>query len=126
MQEIFYNKKLIGIKIDKILKGSNPITDPLEFIQIVTLKHPQGTILPAHIHRPKKRVTQKLQECLIVKKGKVKLNLYAETKQFIKSILLTKGEGYISLNGGVGIKIIEDAELIEAKNGPFKEDKVLI
>jgi len=126
MQPITYKGLLIGIKIDKVAKGSNPITDPKEFVQVVTLKHSKGSYLLAHMHQPKKRVTAKLQECLIVRRGKIKLDLYSESKKLVKSIFLTKGQGYISLNGGVGIKIIQDAEIIEVKNGPFKEDKVLI
>jgi len=30
------------------------------------------------------------------------------------------------MNGGYGIKILSDSELIEVKNGPFVEDKELI
>lgn len=126
MQEITHKGILIGIKIDKISKGSNPITDPGEFVQVVTLKHLKGSYLKAHMHEPKLRQTKKLQECIIVLKGKVKLDLYSEDKKLIKHTFLTEGQVFILLNGGIGIHIMKDAEIIEVKNGPFKEDKVLI
>ena len=117
---------LIGIKIDKISKGSVPITDTNEFVQVVTLKHSKGSYLKAHMHKPKVRQTKKLQECMIVKKGKVRLDLYSEGKKLFKHIFLTAGQAFILLNGGIGVKIIKDAEIIEVKNGPFRKDKILI
>jgi len=126
MQKITYKGLLLGIKIDKITNGSNPITDPKEFVQVVTLKHSKGQYLKAHTHTPKLRQTAKLQECMIVKKGKVKLDLYNPDKKLVKIIHLNSGQGYISLNGGIGIHILKDAEIIEVKNGPFIEDKILI
>ena len=126
MQKIIYKGVLLGIKIDKIAPGSRPLTDPKEFIQIVTLKHPQGTYLAAHYHRPRVRRSAKLQECMIVTKGKVKLDLYTLEKKAVKRVFLNAGQAFISLNCGLGLTVINDAEIIEVKNGPSKEDKILI
>lgn len=126
MQKIVHNGILLGIKIDKITPGSRPLTDPREFIQIVTLKHSRGTYLQAHIHRPKIRRSAKLQECMIVTKGKVRLSLYTLDKKPAKQVTLNAGQAFICLNCGVGMTFLETAEIIEVKNGPFKVDKVLI
>lgn len=126
MEKIYYRKILVGIRIKKIKNGSNPITDPKEALQLVTLKHPMGTLLKAHLHIPKKRVTQRLQECLVVRKGKVKVELYTTEKKYFKSILLNQGEAFVLLNGGYSLRMMKDSEIIELKNGPFKEDKELI
>ena len=126
MQKITDNGLVLGIKIDKMIKGSKPITDPQEFVQVVTLKHSKGKYLQAHMHTPKQRRTAKLQECMIVVKGKVKLDLYSQGKKLVKQIYLNVGQGYLSLNGGIGIHILKNAEIIEVKNGPFIEDKILI
>jgi hypothetical protein len=126
MEKIFYKKKLLGFRLRSISKGSLPITSGEEPLQVVTLKHPKGAYLKAHMHKPRKRVTASLQECLIVKKGKVKLDLYGSDKKFLKSIYLSAGEIFLLMNGGIGINVISDAEMIEVKNGPFKEDKILI
>ena len=76
MEEIFYKKILIGLKIKSIQKGSMPVTEGKEPLQLVTLKHPKGAYLKAHMHAPRKRITTRLQECLIVRKGKIKVDLY--------------------------------------------------
>lgn len=129
MQEIWYKEILVGIKISTIKKGSIPVTKGKEPLQMVTLKHPKGSYLKAHAHVPKRRVTSKMQECLIVKKGAVKIDLYAPLgKKFekFKTVSLIQGQIFILMNGGFGIHIMKDAELIEVKNGPFIEDKILI
>ena len=124
--DIKYKNKLVAILIKKIPKGSIPHTKESEPLQLVTLKHPKGKYLMAHTHKPIKREINKLQECLIVKKGKIKLDLYGSDKKLFKKIILKDGESLILLNGGYGIRILEDSELIELKNGPFIEDKILL
>jgi hypothetical protein len=126
MEKIFYKETLIGIRLRKIAKGSIPITDENEPLQLVTLKHPKGAYLKAHRHTPKKRVTQCLQEALIVKKGRVKIDLYGPGDKFFKFIYLKEGETFVLMNGGYGIHVLKDAEILEFKNGPYVEDKVLI
>lgn len=127
MKKIFYKKTLIGIRVRRLQKGSVPITDPKESVQVVGLKHPKGAYLKAHAHKPRRRVTPCLQEGLIVRKGKIKIDLYTpESLEKFKSITLKAGEMFLLLNGGYGIHILEDAEMFEFKNGPFLEDKVLI
>lgn len=126
MDKYYYKNKLMGIRITNIQKGSIPQTKGKEPVQLVTLKHPQGTYLQSHMHRPRKRVTNKLQECMIVRRGKVRIDLYGTDKKKFKYIFLKEGQIYISMHGGVGIHILEDTEILEVKNGPFKEDKVII
>lgn len=127
MEKIFYKKILIGIRVKRLQKGSVPITDPKESVQVVGLKHAKGAYLKAHAHKPRRRVTSRLQEGLVVRKGKIKIDLYApKSGKKCKSIALKAGEMFLLLNGGYGIHILEDAELFEFKNGPFLEDKILI
>ena len=123
----YYNKKkLIGIKISNITEGSTPITSPDQPFQIVTLKHKKGSYLKAHTHIPKKRQTERLQECLFVKRGKIKIDLYNSNKKYLQSLFLKEGQIFLLIEGGYGIHIIEDSEIFEFKNGPFLEDKQLI
>ena len=117
---------LIGFRMRTVPAGSVPATGEKEFLQLVTLKHKKGAYLKAHAHVPKRRVTARLQECLYVKKGRIRLDLYGTDKKCFKRIYLKVGDLYFSLRGGIGIHVLEDAEMLEFKNGPFKEDKVLI
>lgn len=127
MEKFIYKNILIGIRVQRLQKGSVPITDPQESVQVVGLKHPKGAYLKAHAHKLRRRITPRLQEGLLVRKGKIKIDLYEPEKWGkIKSVTLKAGEMFLLLNGGYGIHILEDAELFEFKNGPFLEDKVLL
>ena len=124
--EINYKNKLVAIVLGRFPKGSIPQTTGKEPLQLVTLKHAKGKYLLAHTHKPTFRKTAKMQECIIVKKGKVKVDLYGPDKKMFKKVTLKTGDLLILLNGGYGIHVLEDVDMVELKNGPFVEDKVLI
>jgi len=126
MEKIIYKKTLIAIRFKEFKEGAIPLTDPREPLQLLVHKRPAGKHTKAHIHIPKKRVTEKLQECLVVMKGKIKIDLYGPDKKFFKHIYLSVGQVIILMNGGHAVHLIKDSEIIEIKNGPFVEDKVLI
>lgn len=126
MEKIIYKNTILAIRVKKFKKGSVPLTDPTEPLQLIAYKHREGKYTKAHIHKPRKRVTQKLQECLVVIKGKIKVDLYAPDKKFFKYIYLSAGEAVMLMNGGHGVHVLKDSEIIEIKNGPFSEDKLLI
>ena len=126
MEQIIHKGVVLAIRIKKIPRGSTPATNEKESLQLVTLKHPKGAYLKAHMHKPLKRVTSSLQECLVVKKGKIRVDLYTQNKDYVKFIKLKEGELLIIMKAGIGITFLEDSEIMEFKNGPFKEDKILI
>jgi len=126
MEKILYKKKLVAIKIGTMPIGTSPVTEEKEPFQALTLKHPKGKYLLAHKHAPKRRVTTRLQECLVILKGKVKIDLYGPDNKKFTSIYLKAGEALLLANGGYGIHVLQNAEMMEFKNGPFLEDKVLI
>lgn len=127
MEEIYYKKTLVGIQVRSLKDGSNPITRDEEPLQLLGLKHQKGHYFVPHRHASQQRTTNHLQECLVVRKGKVKVDIYTPGDIKFKSIVLKEGELFILLNGGYGIHVLEDAELFELKNGPFLgDDKILI
>ena len=63
---------------------------------------------------------------LIIRKGKIKLSVYTQNGTLIEKVLLKKGELFLLVEGGIGIDFINDSEIYEIKNGPFKKDKILI
>ena len=126
MEKIFYNNTLIAIRTKRFKKGIIPLTDPLQSLQVVIHKRKVSSYTKAHMHKSVERVTQNLQECLVVIKGKMKIDLFASDNKFFKSIYVSAGQTVIFISGGHAVRILEDAELIEVKNGPFIEDKVFI
>ncbi|MDP2909589.1 MAG: hypothetical protein Q8N69_00760 [bacterium] len=126
MEKIFYKNVLIGMRLSVMPKGSVPHTDGKQSLELLTQKYPSGFYLKAHVHLPRKRITGCLQECFIVRKGKVRMDLYGPDKKFFKHIYLKAGELFIALSGGHGFHVMEDMEMIELKNGPFEDDKEFI
>ena len=128
MDKILYKNKLIGIKITKMDKGTKPITDAKGPLQLLTINHPKGKRLDSHYHHSKNLVTKYVQECLFLRKGRVRLDIHGPRPayKFIKNVYLNPGDAFIILDGGYGITMIKDSELFEAKNGPFYDDKVVI
>lgn len=126
MEKITHGKTLIAIRIKKFKSGTLPLTEPSEPLQILTHKREAGNKTLAHYHLPKRRTTQTLQECLMVIKGKIKVDLFGTNKKKIKSVYLSAGDIIIFMAGGHAVHILENTEFIEIKNGPFIEDKVMI
>ncbi len=128
MENIYHHDVLVGIKISTIESGSLPITKENESLQLVTLKHPKGAYLKAHYHSASNVVAAKVQESLFCRKGKVKLDVFGlgPKPPLVQEVVLEEGEMFILLNGGYGITLLEDSELIEHKNGPFMNDKIMI
>jgi hypothetical protein len=126
LDKIFEKNILFGIYLKNFSQGSVPITGGMESLQLLTLKYKKGHLIKPHTHIPKKRITKTLQECLVVKKGKIRVDFYAPDKKIFKYIYVKAGEALIILRGGYGVRVMQNAEIFELKNGPFKEDKILI
>lgn len=126
MEKISHKNTLIAIRMKKLKNGAVPLTEPDGPLQVLAHKRKAGKKTPAHFHLPKKRVTQTLQECLVMIKGRIKVDLYGNHKKKIKSLYLSAGDIVIFMGGGHAVHILEDTELIEVKNGPFIEDKLLL
>ena len=106
-------------------EGTKPLTDEKWALQVINLKHPKGKVLVAHRHQPIRRTTESLMEMLMVMTGLVRVTIY-DHQNPVEVIELTAGQGVMLIDGGIGIEILEDAEMLEFKNGPFVEDKVVI
>lgn len=129
MERIFHNNKLIAVHLNALSAnvGSHPATLESEALQAMSLKYSTGARIKAHYHSPQRRVTECLQEGLVVMKGRIAVDLYSvDEKKLFKSVEVKAGEVIILADGGHGINFLEDSELFEFKPGPFKDDKILI
>jgi 2-hydroxy-3-keto-5-methylthiopentenyl-1-phosphate phosphatase len=126
MKKYYYKKTLVGIKISSFSKGSIPQTNPQEYLGVLTIKLPKKFQIKAHIHKPVKRIVNRSQECVVMIKGKIKIDLYGADKKFFKSLTLTAGQLFMVVSGGHKITVIEPCEMYVVKNGPYKPDKVFI
>ncbi|MFA6407408.1 MAG: hypothetical protein WCV80_01740 [Candidatus Paceibacterota bacterium] len=126
MKMIKSGELLVAMVFDGVFEdGTRPLTDEQLALQVIALKHPKGKKLVSHSHSPKERTTKTLVEALIVFSGRVAITAYTREGSFVEKIELGKGQGILIVDGGIGIEILEDAEMMEFKNGPFIEDKIV-
>jgi hypothetical protein len=79
----------------------------------------KGYIIEPHLHNTLKREITQTSEVLFIKSGTVKVDFYTNDKVFYTSEILIKGDVILLIEGGHGFEIIEDAEIIEVKQGPY-------
>jgi len=91
--------------------------------QLAFMKHPVGKIIEPHVHNKVERTVVTTQEILVIKKGKLRADLYDAKKQFIESKVLVAGDVILLASGGHGFEVLEDLEMIEVKQGPYAGDR---
>jgi uncharacterized protein YjlB len=62
------------------------------------------------------------QEVLLIKKGRVRVDLYGSNLHYVTSRTLGPGDVILLSAGGHGFEILEDAAFIEVKQGPYMGD----
>jgi mannose-6-phosphate isomerase-like protein (cupin superfamily) len=94
--------------------------------QLGYMNRPAGYIIDPHVHNVVERQVTLTQEVLYVKSGIVRVDFFDDDKTYLESRLLYTGDVILLAAGGHGFEIIEDAEMIEIKQGPYcgDEDKV--
>ncbi len=126
MRIIKKEEKIIAIVFDGTFEdGTKPLTPEAWPLQVIALNHPAGKKLVAHSHCPTTRTTENLMEALMVFSGVVNVSVYSQN-ELIEVVTVRTGQGVMIVDGGIGIEVIEDAKMMEFKNGPFVEDKVLL
>lgn len=128
IKRYIHDNKIIAIVIKNNYEedGINFFT-PDDFPQqIAYMSHKKNQIIKAHVHNIVERNISITQEVLILKKGKMRVDLYTDNKEYIESCILEKGDIIFLASGGHGIKCLEDIEMIEVKQGPYlkEDDKV--
>jgi hypothetical protein len=87
--------------------------------QLGYMRHPAGKIVEPHIHLPIVREVRYTQEVLFIKQGKLRVDLYNDRQQYLKSRILLAGDVILLATGGHGFEVIEEVEIIEVKQGPY-------
>jgi mannose-6-phosphate isomerase-like protein (cupin superfamily) len=128
VEQITYSRQLLGIIIRASFqkKGVEFFT-PNDFSQqLGYMNRPKGYIIEPHLHNHVERKVVLTQEVLFIRSGRVRVNFYNEDQVYLESRVLEKGDVILLAAGGHGFEILEDAEIIEVKQGPYcgEEDKV--
>ncbi len=99
---------------------------PEEFSQqLGMLVHEKGKVVERHRHKLIKREIFQTQEVLILLRGQVQVEIFNDQGTELASILMNPGDSILLAQGGHRVEVLEDAKLIEVKQGPYAgfEDK---
>ena len=103
--------------------GLSFLTEDSSVLQVGYMTRPAGEVIVAHVHEPLARKIVGTQEVLVIQEGRVRLDLFSHSRQYIASVTLNKGDLVLLSEGGHGIEVLEEARIIEVKQGPFADGK---
>lgn len=87
--------------------------------QVAYMKHPKGHEILPHYHNPVPREVIYTQEVLVMKRGKLRVDLYDKKQKYLESYILEAGDIILLASGGHGFEVLEEIEMIEVKQGPY-------
>lgn len=102
--------------------GVNFVTPDEASLQVGFMNHPAGKKIKPHIHTPTTRNIYFTHEVLIIKRGKLRVDFYDEQKNYLESHILESGDVILLEYGGHGFEVLEEIEMIEVKQGPYKAE----
>jgi hypothetical protein len=128
VEEVKHGDQILAIIIRANYKKEGiSFFTPGEFSQqLGYMNRPKGYIIEPHVHNIVERKVTLTQEVLYIKSGIVKINFYNDEQQYLEFKILEQGDVILLAAGGHGFEMLEDAEMIEIKQGPYcgDEDKV--
>lgn len=121
VKKIIYNDQLIAIIVPAEYRAEGiDFFTPQNFSQqLGYMNRPAGYEIPPHMHRLVLREIQLTQETLVVRSGRIRVDLYTPEKHFLQSEELSTGDVILLASGGHGFLFLEPSELIEVKQGPY-------
>jgi len=123
-----------GQRVAAVIISGEYLPDKTEFVtpddykqQLGFIVYEKGKTITPHLHRPVKRSITGTSETLIIKRGKVKVKLYTNEMKLFTTRVLNKGDVILLVEGGHSFEMLEDAVMLEIKQGPYmgENDKTL-
>jgi hypothetical protein len=124
IKKIKFKNKIYAIIIDSSnfkKKGVTFFTENSMNLQVGFMKHPKESNILPHKHRPIKRILYKTTEVIYVIKGELRVDFYTIKKKYLFSQRIKAKSIIILIDGAHGFKVSKDIEMIEVKQGPYKE-----
>jgi hypothetical protein len=87
--------------------------------QLAYMRHPAGKVIDPHIHNSVRREVFFTNEVLVLKRGRVRVDFYDNARDLVGSRVLEAGDVILLASGGHGFEILEEAEMVEVKQGPY-------
>lgn len=121
LEEIRDGERVIALIIHPSYGGEGVtfFTDHSFSQQLGYMRRPKGYVIDAHVHNKVHRDVEYTQEVLIVRKGRVRVDLYDRECRFVAERILEAGDIILLASGGHGFEMLEEAEMVEVKQGPY-------
>lgn len=103
------------------------ISAPESSMQMGLLAHGAGFVEVPHVHKEIPRVIKDLQQFLVVQRGVIAIDFFDAAGGLLQSVTLTTGDAILLMSGGHSLRVVEDAQCVSVKQGPFlgvENDKV--
>jgi quercetin dioxygenase-like cupin family protein len=105
---------------------AEPVPDETTFytphhfnLQVGKIVYPAGGEIARHAHRPVIRHLVGTSEVLVVQKGRMIVDIYADDRACLCSREVGSGDVVVLLSAGHGFRLLEDTVLLEVKQGPY-------
>lgn len=107
---------LIGVN-----EATKFFTDPSSPLQVAQLRSPYLEMVNPHTHLPQRRITERTQEVLFVRRGEIEVCIYSSSGVEVARRRL--GAGWIIVLVGGGHSLLNCAysgsDVVEIKTGPY-------
>ena len=107
------------IRADEVVEKTTFFSPPESSFQFGLLDHGAGFFEPPHYHRPFAREITDLQQMFVVQKGVVAVQLYDDSGEMFREVILNSGDAIVLIQGIHSLRVIEDMQCISVKQGPF-------
>jgi hypothetical protein len=124
IEEIKHDGQLLALIVSHQFRtqGIHFFTPDALSQQLAYMCHPAGKLIAPHVHNPVPRAVSYTQEVLLIKRGRLRIDLYTPAQVYVKSRILVAGDVILLATGGHGFEVLEEIEMIEVKQGPFVGD----
>ncbi len=95
------------------------ITSPDLAQQVGFVVYPAGGVIKRHIHKTVDRQNVSSSEALMIREGRLEIDIFDKAKNLVATRLLEAGDFVLMVSGGHGFRVIEPSILLEVKLGPY-------
>jgi len=99
--------------------GIHFISEPEYPLQLGTSGYRKGDAVKAHVHLPREIAVRQVQEVLHIDEGRVAIDLFDRHHHLSGSVVLGTGDTILLVDGGHGLRFLEDTRIVEVKQGPY-------
>lgn len=111
------------IRAEITVERTRFFSPPESSFQFGLLAHEAGYQEPPHYHRPIARVIKDLQQMFVVQHGVVAVQFYNDDGSLLREVTLRTGDAIVLIHGPHAIRVVENAQCVSVKQGPFLGDE---